>query len=62
MTDTDPSNPAADPIGQGARARASGRPKDACPYPADTPERAAWFEGYDGVPRDRAPDTPLHDG
>ncbi|MHB2211466.1 ribosome modulation factor [Methylobacterium sp. CM6257] len=35
-------------IKQGARARVSGRPRDACPYPGDSRERRAWFEGYDG--------------
>ncbi|GEL41525.1 hypothetical protein MEX01_21160 [Methylorubrum extorquens] len=35
-------------IKQGGRARTTGRPKDACPYPADSRERRAWFEGYDG--------------
>ncbi|WP_336488342.1 ribosome modulation factor [Methylobacterium nigriterrae] len=49
----------ADPIEQGAWARIHGRPKDACPYPLASEERAAWMEGYDGAPRDRAPDLPL---
>ncbi len=35
-------------IKQGARARTVGRPRDACPYPADSRERRAWFEGFDG--------------
>lgn len=37
-----------DIIKQGARARVLGRPRDACPYPGDSRERRAWFEGYDG--------------
>ena len=37
-----------DIIKLGARARAAGRPRDACPYPGDSRERRAWFEGYDG--------------
>ncbi|WP_458425662.1 ribosome modulation factor [Methylorubrum extorquens] len=37
-----------DIIKQGSRARAIGRPRDACPYPGDSRERRAWFEGYDG--------------
>lgn len=35
-------------IRQGARARTTGRPRDACPYPAESRERRAWFEGFDG--------------
>ena len=50
-----------DPITQGARARAHGRPKDACPYPGNSAARAAWLEGYDGIPSDRAPDLPMPD-
>ena len=42
--------PPTDPLAEGARARAHGRPKDACPYPADSPERIAWLEAYDGIP------------
>jgi ribosome modulation factor len=37
-----------DVIKQGARARVLGRPRDACPYPAESRERRAWYEGYDG--------------
>lgn len=37
-----------DIIKLGARARAVGRPRDACPYPGESRERRAWFEGYDG--------------
>ncbi|GAB6842952.1 ribosome modulation factor [Methylorubrum rhodinum] len=37
-----------DIIKLGARARIVGRPRDACPYPGDSRERRAWFEGYDG--------------
>lgn len=48
-----------DPIEEGAQARIHGRPKDACPYPRDSEERAAWMEGYDGTPRDDGPDLRL---
>ncbi|WP_244528697.1 ribosome modulation factor [Methylobacterium gossipiicola] len=40
---------------QDVQARIHGRPKDACPYPAASEARAAWMEGYDGMPRDEAP-------
>lgn len=54
----DDREPASDPIAEGARARAQGRPKDSCPYPNDAPGRIEWMEGFDGAPRDRAPDLP----
>lgn len=54
-------DPPADPIAEGARARAQGRPKDACPYPANSVARKAWLEGYDGAPSERAPDLPMTD-
>ena len=57
MTHPDP-RATTDPIAEGARARAQGRPKDACPYPTESKERAAWLEGYDGVPASRGPDAP----
>ncbi|GLS44464.1 ribosome modulation factor [Methylobacterium brachythecii] len=44
---------------EGTRVRASGRPKDACPYPLDSPERIAWMEGFDGEQADQAPDLPM---
>lgn len=62
MSDTDPHKPADDPIAEGARARAQGRPRDACPYPGDSSERREWLEGYDGAPMDRAPDLPMDNG
>ena len=37
-----------DVIKLGTRARTLGRPRDACPYPTDSRERRAWYEGYDG--------------
>jgi hypothetical protein len=37
-----------DVIKLGARARTLGRPRDACPYPSESRERRAWYEGYDG--------------
>ena len=45
-----------DPITEGAHARALGRPKDACPYPADSRERRQWLDGYDGTPSETRPD------
>ncbi|WCS27620.1 hypothetical protein LOK46_12570 [Methylobacterium sp. NMS14P] len=62
MSQTPLHDPPADPIAEGARARAQGRPKDACPYPVDSPARRAWIEGYDGAPADRAPDLPITNG
>lgn len=62
MSETQPPRPPADPISEGARARAQGRPKDACPHPANSPERAAWMEGYDGTPQDQATHLPLDNG
>ena len=48
-----------EPIAEGVHARAIGRPKDACPYPADSLERKAWMEGYDGTPSEDGPDLPI---
>ena len=48
-------------IAEGAHARVIGVPKDACPYPAGTPERRAWLEGYDGTPAEDGPDSPIAD-
>ncbi|MGU3536242.1 ribosome modulation factor [Methylobacterium sp. A54F] len=62
MSATDPHPTQNDPIAQGARARAQGRPKDACPYPAHSEARTAWLEGYDGAPADRSPDHPMDNG
>lgn len=61
MTDA-PHAPPGDPISKGARARAHGRLKDACPYPAGSEARRSWLEGYDGAPSDRAPDLPTEAG
>jgi ribosome modulation factor len=58
MSQTLHHDPLADPITEGAYARARGRPKDACPYPANSTARVAWLEGYDGVPTGRARDLP----
>ncbi|MCJ2016856.1 hypothetical protein MKK84_05340 [Methylobacterium sp. E-065] len=52
---------AIEPIAEGAHARAIGRPKDACPYPAGSAERTAWLEGYDGTPAEDGPDLPETD-
>ncbi|GJE73680.1 Ribosome modulation factor [Methylorubrum suomiense] len=62
MSDTDLHAPADDPTAEGARARAQGRPRDACPYAQNSSERTAWLEGYDGSPMDRAPDLPMDNG
>lgn len=62
MDETKHTTTASDPIAEGAHARAHGRPKDACPYPAESEARTAWLEGYDGAPVDRAPDLPMADG
>ncbi|WP_348628902.1 Rmf/CrpP family protein [Methylobacterium sp. V23] len=48
-----------DPINQGAHARAHGRKRECCPYPAGSEEREAWLEGFTGMPRDRPRDLPL---
>ncbi|WP_331315898.1 ribosome modulation factor [Methylobacterium mesophilicum] len=47
---------------QGARARTVGRPRYACPYPADSRERRAWFEGFDGSAWDCGTRTPRPTG
>ncbi|WP_336488745.1 hypothetical protein [Methylobacterium nigriterrae] len=47
-----------DPVAEGAHTRARRIRKDACPYPLNSPERAAWMEGYDGRPRDYGADRP----
>lgn len=62
MSDQAPLDPPDDPITQGARARAHGRPKESCPYPAGSEARTSWLEGYDGSPRDQAVDLPLDGG
>jgi ribosome modulation factor len=62
MSETNPHRPPTDPISEGARARAQGRPKDACPYPADSEARAAWLDAYDGMPAERAPHHPMDKG
>ncbi|MDP4003192.1 Rmf/CrpP family protein [Methylobacterium sp. NEAU K] len=54
-------DPPPDPIAEGARARALGRPKDACPYPVNSAARVAWLEGYDGLPATHRPGQPGHD-
>ena len=62
MIAMDPKHPPfVDPIAEGAHARAVGRPKDVCPYPAASAERKAWIEGYDGAPFDDGPDLPMPD-
>ncbi len=46
--DPNPSQAAVDPTAEGSRARAEGKPRDACPYLAGSEERQEWLEGYDG--------------
>ncbi|MDP4026119.1 Rmf/CrpP family protein [Methylobacterium sp. NEAU 140] len=53
--------PSLELIAEGAHARTIVRPKDACPYPAGSPERVAWLEGYDGTPAEDGPDLPETD-
>lgn len=53
--------PNVQPIAEGAHARAIGLPKDSCPYPANSLERQAWLEGYDGTPAEDGPDLPMAD-
>jgi ribosome modulation factor len=48
-------------IAEGAHARAIGHLRDSCPYPADSPERRAWLDGYDGTPAEDGPDSPITD-
>jgi ribosome modulation factor len=50
--------PLSDPIDQGAHARAHGRKREGCPYPAGSEEREAWLEGFTGIPRDQPKDLP----
>ncbi|WP_200935851.1 Rmf/CrpP family protein [Methylobacterium sp. Leaf117] len=52
--------PHVDPIDQGAQARAHGRKRECCPYPAGSEKREAWLEGFTGMPRDRPRDLPLN--
>jgi ribosome modulation factor len=59
MAQTRHLNSKSDPVDEGAQARIHGRPKDACPYPHNSEERDSWMEGYDGAPRDDAPDWQL---
>ncbi|GEP12165.1 hypothetical protein [Methylobacterium gnaphalii] len=44
---------------EGAKVRASGRPKDARPYALGSEERIAWMEGFNGEPDDQPPDLPM---
>jgi ribosome modulation factor len=48
-------------IAEGAHARTIGRPKDSCPYAADSPERKAWLEGYDGTLTEDTFEPPIAD-
>lgn len=40
-------SPTDDPFWQGYHARLAGEPSDVCPYPSDTPDEAAWLDGYE---------------
>lgn len=46
--DPTPTGPATDPTAEGSRARAEGKPRDACPYPLGSEQAHEWSEGYDG--------------
>ena len=46
--DPGPDRLAVDATAEGARARAQGKPREACPYALDSEERHEWFDGYDG--------------
>ncbi len=39
--------PIDDPFWQGYHARLAGETLDVCPYPSDTPDGAAWLDGYE---------------
>lgn len=54
-------SPILEAIAEGARARVIGLPKDSCPYPADSPERKAWLDGYAGTPTEDTFDPPVTD-
>jgi hypothetical protein len=56
--DPTPNNSAIDPTAEGARARAQGAPREACPYPLDSEQRHEWLEGYDGVSVSGSPLVP----
>jgi ribosome modulation factor len=43
-----PDRPTVDATAEGARARAQGAPREACPYALDSEKRHEWLEGYDG--------------
>jgi hypothetical protein len=53
--------PSIKPIAEGALARATGAPIDACPYPLNSAEHTAWLEGYDGTPAEDHSDLPEAD-
>ena len=44
-----------DPTAEGARARAQGTPREACPYAQDSEEFHDWVEGYDGMSVEGSP-------
>ena len=53
--DPTPNKLAMDPTAEGARARAQGTPREACPYTQDSEEFHEWIEGYDGMSVDGSP-------
>ena len=53
--DPNPTKPAVDATAEGARARAQGVHRDACPYAPDSEKRHEWLEGYDGVGSEGSP-------
>ena len=53
--DPTPNKSAMDPTAEGARARAQGTPREACPYARDSEEFHEWVEGYDGMSVEGSP-------
>ena len=53
--DPTPNKSAMDPTAEGARARAQGTPREACPYAQNSEEFHEWVEGYDGMSVEGSP-------
>jgi hypothetical protein len=53
--DPTPNTSAMDPTAEGARARAQGIPREACPYPQGSEEFHEWVEGYNGISVEGSP-------
>jgi ribosome modulation factor len=56
--DQNPNQPAVDATAEGARAKAQGLPRNACPYALDSEQHHEWLEGYDGVTVEGSPLVP----